>query len=79
MGRMEGDVAKGSSNIVVLGEWSMPIPLTPSITGGGVPVRTSWREGSTVLGASGESSLALTSVGGDSPTRGEPLLRWTNP
>ena len=28
---------------------------------------------------SGESSLPLTSVGGDSPARGEPLLWWTNP
>ncbi|XP_066352183.1 uncharacterized protein [Miscanthus floridulus] len=27
----------------------------------------------------GESSLALTSGGSESPTRGEPLLRWTNP
>ena len=26
-----------------------------------------------------ESSLALTSGGSNSPTRGDPLLRWTNP
>ena len=34
----------------------------------------SLREGSVVLGASRESSLALTSMGGDSPTRGEPCF-----
>ena len=28
---------------------------------------------------SGESSLALTSGGNDSPMQGEPLLRWTSP
>ena len=26
-----------------------------------------------------ESSLALMSIGSESPTRGEPLLQWTNP
>ena len=36
-------------------------------------------EGSAELGPCGESSLALTSVGSGSPTRGESLLRWTNP
>ena len=30
-------------------------------------------------GASGELSLSLTSVGSGSPTRGEPLLQWTDP
>jgi len=32
-----------------------------------------------VLGTSEVSSLALTSIGSDSLTWGEPLLRWTNP
>ena len=36
-------------------------------------------ETSVALGTGGESSLALTSVGSDSPVRGEPLLWWTNP
>ena len=31
------------------------------------------------LGASGDSSLALTSVGSDSPMRGKPLLQWVDP
>ena len=31
------------------------------------------------IGASGEPSLALMSVGNDSPTQGEPLLRWACP
>ena len=31
------------------------------------------------IGAGGEPSLALMLVGSDSPTWGEPLLRWTNP
>ena len=79
MGRMEGDAAKGSLNIMVLGERSASIPLTPSITRGGVPAGASRREGSVALGVGGESSLALTSMGGDLPAWGEPLLRWTNP
>ena len=29
--------------------------------------------------AGGEPSLALMSVGSDSPARGEPLLRWRSP
>ena len=29
-----------------------------------------------MLGAGGDSSLTLTSVGSGSPTRGEPLLQW---
>ena len=32
-----------------------------------------------VLGAGGESSLALTSVGSGSPMWGEPLLQWVDP
>ena len=31
------------------------------------------------LGASGESSLTLMSVGSGSPARGEPLLQWADP
>ena len=31
-----------------------------------------------MIGAGGEPSLALTSVGSDSPTRGEALLRWVS-
>ena len=64
---------------MVLGEESASIPLTPSIAGGSVPVGTSWRGGSAAIGAGGEPSLALTSVGSDSPTRGEPLLQWVSP
>ena len=66
-------------DIVVVGERSAPVPLTPFIAGRGVLVVMSWREGSAVLGVSGESSLALTSVGGNSPMQGEPLLWWTSP
>ena len=32
-----------------------------------------------MLGANGESSLTLMSVGSNSPTQGEPLLLWTDP
>ena len=78
MRQTEEDEAKWSPDIVVLGERSTPISLTPSIAEGGVLTGTSWQEGSAVLGASGESSLALTSVGGDMPTRGKLLLQWTN-
>ena len=63
----------------MLGERLASAPLTPSITRGGIPVGTSWREGTVALGAGGESSLALTSVGSGSPEWGEPLLRWSNP
>ena len=63
----------------MLGERFVPTPLAPSITEGGVPVGTSWREGSATLGAGGESSLTLTSVGSGSPIQGEPLLQWTDP
>ena len=71
---MEGDAAEGSSRVMVLGERLASALLTPSIAEGGVPVGTSRREGSAALGADGESSLTLTSVGGGSPTWGEPLL-----
>ena len=69
-----GDVVEGSLDVVVLGERSVPVPLTPSVAGGGVPAGTPRRDGSAALGAGGESSLTLTSVGSGSPARGEPLL-----
>ena len=78
MGQMEGDVAEGSPEVVVLGEESMSIPLTPTIVGGSVPAGTSQREGSAAIEADREPSLALTSVGSDSPMWGEPLLWWVS-
>ena len=60
-------------------EGSASVPLTPSIARGGVLAGKSRREGSVALGAGRESSLALTSVGSDSPAWGEPMFRWTNP
>ena len=39
--RMEGDATEGSPGIMVLGEGSASIPLTPSISRGSVPVGTS--------------------------------------
>ena len=72
-------MAEVSPEVMVLGEESTSVLLTLSIVGGSVPAGTSWREGSAVIGAGGEPSLALTSVGSDSPTWGEPLLWWTNP
>ena len=32
-----------------------------------------------MIRSDGEPSLALTSVGSDSPTRSEPLIRWLSP
>ena len=58
----------------MLGERLASAPLSPSIVEGSVPVGTSWREGSAVLGADGGASLTLMSVGSGSPTWGEPLL-----
>ena len=40
-GRTEGDAAKGSLGVVVLGEGSTSAPLTSSVVGGGVLVGTS--------------------------------------
>ena len=74
LGRTEGDAAEGSLGVMMLGERSASAPLIPYFTGGGPSVGTSRREGSAALGADGESSLTLTSVGSGSPTRGEPLL-----
>ena len=74
VGQTEGDPVEGSQGVVVLGEMFAFALLTPSIVGGGVLAGTLRREGSTALGADGESSLTLTSVGGGSPTWGEPLL-----
>ena len=74
MGRTMGDAAEGSPGVMVLGEGSVSKPLTPSVSEGGVLAGTSRQEGSAALGAGGESSLALTSVGSGSPTWGEPLL-----
>ena len=79
MGRIEGDAAKGSLEVMVLGEESASVPLTPSVAGGSVPAGTSRREGSAAIGADGEPSLTLTSVGSDSPMQGEPLLQWVSP
>ena len=73
-GRTEGVAAAGSSGVMVLGERFVSASLTPSVVGGGVLVGTSWQEGLAVLGAGGESSLTLTSVGSGSPAQGEPLL-----
>ena len=67
-----------SPEVVVLGEGPASMPLTPSIAGGSVPMGTSRRGGSAAIGADGEPSLALTSVGSDLPMRGEPLLRWAS-
>lgn len=75
MGRIEGDTAEGSLEIMVLGEELASVPLTLSIVGGSVPMGTSRRGGSMAIEAGGEPSLALTSVGNDSPTWSEPLLR----
>ena len=75
-GRMEGDTAEGSPGVMVLGERFMPTPLAPSVAEGGIPIGMSRREGSAALGAGGELSLTLMSVGSGSPARGEPLLQW---
>ena len=74
MGQMEGDAAKGSREVMVLGGRLAFALLTHSVVEGGVPARTSRREGLAMLGAREESSLALTSMGSSSPTQGEPLL-----
>ena len=79
VGQTEGDAAEGYPDIVVLGEESASVSLTPSIVGGRVPAGTSWREGSMAIRATREPSLALTLVGNDSPTQGELLLRWASP
>ena len=63
----------------MLGEESASVLLTLSIAGGSVPAGTSQQEGSAAIEAGGEPSLALTSVGSDSPVWGEPLLRWVSP
>ena len=60
---------------MVLGEGLTSISLTLPVTGGDVLVVMLWQEGSTAFGTGGESSLALTSVGSDSPALGEPLLQ----
>jgi len=74
MGLIEGDMAEGSPMVMVLGEESASVPLTPSIIRGSVLVGTSRRGGSSAIRAGEELSLALTSVGSDSPVRGKPLL-----
>lgn len=74
MGRMEGDATEGSPEVVVLGERLAPTPLTSFSAGGDTPVEASHQEGSVVLEASGESSLAPTSMSSGSPTQGVPLL-----
>jgi len=79
VGRTEEDAAKGSLGVMVLFERLASVPLSPSITGGDVPMGTSRREGSAALGAGGELSLALTLAGSDSPVQGEPLLQWADP
>ena len=79
VGQMEGNAAKGSPEVMVLEEESTSIPLTPSIAEGSVLAGMSRREGSVAIVAGVEPSMALTSVGSDSPTRGEPLLRWVSP
>ncbi|XP_066347672.1 uncharacterized protein [Miscanthus floridulus] len=79
VGRTEGDATEVSPEVVVLGEESASVPMTPSVVRGSVPTGTSWREGSAAIGAGGEPSLALTSVGSDSSARGEHLLRWASP
>ena len=79
MGRIEGDAAKGSLEVMVLGEESASVPLTPSVAGGSVPAGTSRRQGSATIRADGELSLALMSMSSDSPTWGEPLLQWVSP
>ena len=79
MGRTEGDAAEGSPEVVVLGEESTSVPLIPSVAGESVPAGTSWREGLAAIGAGGEPSLGLTSMGNDLPVRGEPLLGWASP
>lgn len=73
-GWMEGDAAKGSLEVMVLGERLASAPLMPFVTRGGVPVGASQREGLVALEASGESSLTQTSVGIGSPMWGAPLL-----
>lgn len=78
MGQMEGDMTKGSPEVMVLGEESASVPLTPSIVGGSVLAGTSQQEGSVVIRATREPSLALMSVGNDSPMWGEPLLWWVS-
>ena len=78
MDQMEGHVVEGSPVVVVLREESESVPLTPFVARGSVPTGTSRRDGSAVIGAGGVPSLALMSVGSDSPTRSEPLLEWAN-
>ena len=39
MGQTEGDMAKGSPEVVMLGEESASVPLTPSVVGESVPAR----------------------------------------
>ena len=74
VGRTEGDMAKGSPNVMVLGEGSVSVLLTPFIVGGSVPAGTSRRGGLAVTRTNGEPSWALMSVGSDLPVWSEPLL-----
>ena len=67
-------VAQAMTPGVVLGERFASAPLTPSVVEGGVLAGTSLREGLAALGASGESSLTLTSMGSGLPVWGKPLL-----
>ena len=72
-------MVEGSPEVMVLGEESASVSLIPSVAGGSVPAGTSRRGGSATIRTGGEPSLALTSVGSDSPARSEPLLRWVSP
>ena len=79
VGQTKGDMVERFLGVMVVAERSASTPLSRSIARWGPSVGTSRSEGSAALGIGGESSLALTSIGNNSPARGEPLLWWTNP
>ena len=76
VGRMEGDVAEASPEVIAVEQGSASAPLAPSTTGETIPAVASWPEGLTTPGVGGESSWDLALASGDSQTWGEPPLRW---
>ena len=62
-----------STEVVMVEERIVSAPLASPVAGRAA--MEAWqREGPAAPAIGGEASLALTSVGGDSPSRGEPLL-----
>ena len=60
-------MAEESPEVMVLEKESASVPLTPCIAEGSILAGTSRREDPAVFGVDKEPSLALTSVGNDSP------------